>query len=414
MSWTKLGKWLKGPGLVMDIEVDPDVLDAYTKRWALRWRYFQQTFPEASQAHLDAMTGHDEMRSRITWLEGDFARIAEEILRLQEHATDYEILAGSMFLANLIEDSQPDLVSVLKTTKTNPETSRSNDETSTELGRPISQLRAVDRLHMFALRCINEMITRKQLLAAQAGPHWTSRGILRTDDEHESRSSHSAESPVASAVEETGSPNVNWDNYIPFQSMARQPPATETAPTAQSDLLTLRSALPDLRSSRQGASNANARNAPGTLVSSPNSHMKNLTALLGIAFFGASITWSTIFSGARGNLVLISWSACFFIVGTIGAAAASMLVIPEEDIVTVYPLVRWSVRIISLVAMVHVLAGMFLLAIAMLILDPEEDAVRGGRRGTQSAGGYAISASAALVIVAGTVWRRHTRRTWFL
>ncbi|KAJ7697356.1 hypothetical protein B0H17DRAFT_1197408 [Mycena rosella] len=109
----------------------------------------------------------------------------------------------------------------------------------------------------------------------------------------------------------------------------------ETGPTAQSELMTLRSALPDLRNPH-GIPNVNARNAPGT-ISSVNSHMKNLTAVLGIAFFGASITWSTIFSGTHGNLVLISWTACLFIVGAVAAAAASMLVISDEDIVAAYP-----------------------------------------------------------------------------
>ncbi|KAJ7792588.1 hypothetical protein B0H13DRAFT_1935689 [Mycena leptocephala] len=97
---------------------------------------------------------------------------------------------------------------------------------------------------------------------------------------------------------------------------------------------------------------------------------KNLTALLGIAFFGVSITWSTIFSGTRGNLVLISWAACFFIVAAVGAAGASILGMQDENIVAMYPPVRWTVRILSLLAMVHVPAGMFLVAIAILVLDP--------------------------------------------
>jgi hypothetical protein len=142
---------------------------------------------------------------------------------------------------------------------------------------------------------------------------------------------------------------------------------------------------------------------------------KNLTALLGIAFFGASITWSTIFSGTRGNLVLISWAACFFIVAAVGAAGASVLVMQDENLVATYLTVRWTVRILSLLAMVHVLAGMFLVAIAILVLDPGKVDIddRGGRRGTESAGAYAISLSMVSFIVVGAVWRRYTRHTWF-
>jgi hypothetical protein len=36
------------------------------------------------------------------------------------------------------------------------------------------------------------------------------------------------------------------------------------------------------------------------------SFQKNLAALLAIAFFGASVSWSTLFSGTRGNLGIIS------------------------------------------------------------------------------------------------------------
>ncbi|KAJ7800405.1 hypothetical protein B0H13DRAFT_2499949 [Mycena leptocephala] len=365
MSWNTVGKWLKGRETVMDIEVAPEDLEAWMKRWALKWHYFQEAFPETSQYDIDGM-GRDEMRTRITWLEGEFTRISDQILHLQEHATNYEILAGSQFVTTLIQDCQPDLVSVLTTSKTNGNNSTLTEEERVALVNQVGKLKSLEKLHMFALRCVNEMTTLKQTLAARSKFNL----------------------PVAG-----------------------------TDPIPPSDLNTLRLALPDLRIPPQVAANVNRRNEPRPLISasSANLHMKNLTALLGIAFFGASITWSTIFSGTRGNLVLISWAACFFIVAAVGAAGASVLVMQDENLVATYLTVRWTVRILSLLAMVHVLAGMFLVAIAILVLDPGKVDIddRGGRRGTESAGAYAISLSMVSFIVVGAVWRRYTRHTWF-
>ncbi|KAJ7262813.1 hypothetical protein C8J57DRAFT_1333853, partial [Mycena rebaudengoi] len=111
-TWTKIGKWLKGPETVMDIDVDPDELEAYTKRWELKWHYFQEAFPETDQDDVDGM-GRDEIRARGTLLEREFSRIAEQIHDLQEHTTDYEIIAGSIFTINLMQESQPELVRLL-------------------------------------------------------------------------------------------------------------------------------------------------------------------------------------------------------------------------------------------------------------------------------------------------------------
>ncbi|KAJ7473815.1 hypothetical protein B0H11DRAFT_2195488 [Mycena galericulata] len=425
LSWKTLSKWLKGRDTVMNIEIAPEELEAYTKRWALKWHYFQETFPETSQDDADGM-GRDEMRARITWLEGEFSRIAERIHNLPDDTADYEILAGSLFVANLIENCRPDLARVLTTSKTvgDDSTTRDGAGLGTAIAqvchnsdyfdghRPPQQLKTVEKSHMFALRCVNEIITMKQTLAARSK---ILHGDLSSPIENGSRSSKSVGSPVASAVE-ASEPGDGPDQSIHLHSMGRQLPTTATGPIAGSDPITLRSVLPDLRNPRPRVTNANRRNEPATLVSSANSHMKNLTALLGIAFFGASITWSTIFSGTRGNVVLISWAACLFIVGAVGAAGASILVMPDEDIVAKHLTVRWTVRIPSLLAMIHVLAGMFLVAIAILVLDPANGNLdlRGGQRGTQSAGGYAISVSAVFLIVVGIVWRWYTQHTCWM
>ncbi|KAJ7676388.1 hypothetical protein B0H17DRAFT_1334496 [Mycena rosella] len=121
LSWNAFGKWLKGRDTVMDIELDPDEFEAYTKRWALKWHYFQETFPETSQENVDGM-GRDEIGARITWL------------------TDYEILAGVASVANPIENCQPDLISVLTGSKAN---ATLTEQTSQELGSLVGQLKTM-------------------------------------------------------------------------------------------------------------------------------------------------------------------------------------------------------------------------------------------------------------------------------
>ncbi|KAJ7734020.1 hypothetical protein DFH07DRAFT_780447 [Mycena maculata] len=155
MSWNTVGKRLKGCETVMDTELAPEDLEAYMKRWALKWHYFQETFPETLQYDVDGM-GRDEMHTHIIWLEGEFTQISDEILCLQEHAvcdsswwkmtrliypsqTNYKILAGSLFVTNLIQDCQSDLVSVLTTSKTNGNNSTLMEEEHVALGNQVGQ-----------------------------------------------------------------------------------------------------------------------------------------------------------------------------------------------------------------------------------------------------------------------------------
>jgi hypothetical protein len=133
----------------MDIDVDPDELEAYTKRWELKWHYFQEAFPETDQNDVDGM-GRDEIRARGTLLVSQ-SRFETEIVTGHPHQgtrvfpdcradtrpartyseshswwnrmdtptvdasskTDYEIIAGSIFTINLMQECQPELVRLL-------------------------------------------------------------------------------------------------------------------------------------------------------------------------------------------------------------------------------------------------------------------------------------------------------------
>ncbi|KAF8182134.1 hypothetical protein K438DRAFT_1161860 [Mycena galopus ATCC 62051] len=313
----------------------------------------------------------------------------------------------------MFDACQPDLVSVMTAART-AENQLTSDSTASKFQVPIEQLKIVERSYMFGLSCMNKIVTLKQLQAVRR--HKAPAGSQHSESIRSSRRvSMSSENTVSEAVEETvndlqdaipASESVPLSESMPLDShnLARAPPASFVAFSPNNI---------DPGRAVERRINQIPRN-PLTEVSSSKSHMKNLNVLLGIAFFGASITWSTVFSGTRGDLVLISWSACLFIVGAIGAAAASMLVLPEEDIVAKHIQVRWTVRILSLCSMAHVLGGMFLVAIALLVLDPtqQNSQALGGRAATRSAGVYAIAVSMSFVGVSGAVWRRYTVRTW--
>lgn len=141
----------------------------------------------------------------------------------------------------------------------------------------------------------------------------------------------------------------------------------------------------------------------------------NINILLGVSFFGASITWSTVFAGSRGDMVIISWSAALFIIGTSSASSAAILLSTDEDIMEKYIAVRWTVRVLSMIAIAHILGGMIIIGVAFLILDMDarEPTFMGGRRALRGAGCYAIGVSVGLVGVGLVMRRRYTTRTWF-
>ncbi|KAF7352270.1 hypothetical protein MVEN_01190700 [Mycena venus] len=393
-AWTKLGRWLKGPDTVMDLDVDPDELEACKKQWALKWQKYCEDFPQESLGHLAGM-GQAELRARIDWLEAEFTRVREKIPELSDNTSDPQVLAGLLFIGEMLGSCQADLVSVMTA-------ARAVDSSVPEFHIPIEELKTVELCHMFALSCVNKIVTLKQVQAVRWRHQVGTSESDRTTSRRGSLSASEAEAQPATNVRTTptlepggvrfDSRNLTGDEPVnlPFHSE-------------------------DIGPGRLLGRAINQPQNPLTVVSSSNSHRNNLTALIGIAFFGASITWSTVFSGTRGDLVLISWSACLFIVGAVGAAAASMLLLPDEDLVAKYPPVRWTVRILSLLSMVHVLAGMFLVTLAILLLDPSQESLqaRAGRRGVQSAGVYAIAVSMGFVGVSGAMWRRHTIRTWF-
>ncbi|KAF7335293.1 hypothetical protein MSAN_02340000 [Mycena sanguinolenta] len=385
----------------MALDVDPEQLEACKKQWVIKWQKYHEEFPEESLAHIQGM-GHAELRERSHWLEAEFTRVRDNIPVLGNDTNDPEIVAGLIFVGELLDGCQADLVNLIRAGRTT-DTHSTSDSTRPKFQVPMEQLKNVERSHMFALSCMNEIMTLKQTPAIK----WQQQIAANSQLLKLNQSGLGPPMPFENLASEPD------DTANQMQTMPVSAPENQTLTrTPPVNFITSRSNDIDQNRPLGHGIDQNQQN-PLVVV---NAYIKNLTTLLGIAFFGASITWSTIFSGTRGDLVLISWSACLFIVGAVGAAAASMLVLPEEDIVARYRTVRWTVRILSLIAIVHVLAGMFLIAVAILVLDPTQQSPQAlaGKVGVRSAGAYAIAVSVSCVGVSGAVWRRYTTSTWFL
>ena len=121
---------------------------------------------------------------------------------------------------------------------------------------------------------------------------------------------------------------------------------------------------------------------------------------------GASLAWSAVFTGARGNLVLLAWASSAFIAGSV--AAGSMGIILESDKIDFDRDMgaRRSVRAFAITAAVMTFVGIILLGIATAGVDPSYTAVNNmasSRLGMQVAGWSMIVVVVIEVLLALTV-----------
>ncbi|KAJ7051657.1 hypothetical protein C8F01DRAFT_1376752 [Mycena amicta] len=355
--WSKLRQWVGGRDPTMQIDIDPDALEA------------------------------------------EFERIKDTLTSFNPTAANAEARVGAMVVLELIEECRPTIMNVLTATR--------NDASGFDRQQVVEDVRTIQRSYDFVLSA-NDKATRLQwktsrLLSQDAVQKLSATGRSETFSEpDQDRPSNSDERLARDATRVTG---VQFENKNSFRSddigigrlYGRKPPA-------RSEVI-------------------NAQPEPVTVVSSSQSHnlsprRQNLTTLIAISFFGASITWSTVFSGTRGNLLLIAWSACLFIVGAVIASAATLLVFSEEDLLEKHDQVRWTVRVLSLISILHVFAGMLCITLAILLLDPAAQNLQGpgspaGKMGFRAAGAYTIAAAGLAVLVAAAVWRRYSIPTWF-
>lgn len=66
-AWGKLKRLLRGPDLVMELDVDPEALARWSKTWESRWSRYREDLPDGSLDHIKGM-GQTELRERSNWL----------------------------------------------------------------------------------------------------------------------------------------------------------------------------------------------------------------------------------------------------------------------------------------------------------------------------------------------------------
>ncbi|KAF9018911.1 hypothetical protein BDZ89DRAFT_1164928 [Hymenopellis radicata] len=414
-SWLNtVGQWMKRPGLEV---LDSDELAAYAERWALKWKHYCEMFPAEEQRHFDRMS-EEEIQRKAAWFESDFTRITKRVAESIADSSDCEVVSGRSFVFGLIEECHSNVVHLQSSTSTPGPVASERLDT----------LKKVDRYHTFCLRVANELLTMTQLARRMPIP-----SVSQTADDVDidtqalsvqggSGSFHSGRPPESpndtwSFLYEGGTENgpihladMPTDTGI---TLSQRPPGQ--VPTLRYTLPDLRRDLPAPQYLRRQYQPPPQPQAATVALSSAQSHRTNINILLGVSFFGASITWSTVFASTRGDMVLTSWSASLFIIGTSSASSASILLSTDEDIVEKYIAVRWTVRVLSVIAIAHILGGIIMIGVVFLILDVDmqEPTFHGGKKALQAAGCYAIVLSVILVVVGLVIRRRYTTRTWF-
>lgn len=192
------------------------------------------------------------------------------------------------------------------------------------------------------------------------------------------------DSPVEPAIQRSP-PTVTFVDKGPGNGMAYPPSRRANVPNVARD------------EDRPATSDRCALScAVDALLSPCSTHMLVLSA---VSFFGAGMAWVAVFSGARENVVIMSWAASCFMVGAVTGGSAAWLAhgLLEQSVM------RWAVLVFSLCSATHTFAGLMLVSVAILVLDNGGHMGIGGQR---SAGAYALVLCVTGVAMAIVVrWR---------
>ncbi|KAF7290018.1 hypothetical protein HMN09_01306600 [Mycena chlorophos] len=313
---SKLRQWVTGRDLssTMQIDLDPAALTMQRAAWETEWTEAEMLYREDAWSSLQGL-GRGELRERMIRVESELERIRSNLAQLHPKPSEAQVRVGCMIVFELIEECQPTLMNILAST--------SRDATGFERPQIIEEIKTIERVYDFVLFCTAKL-TRLQWKTSGVLPPSANQQISKPDSLDEAEILHRewrATPPIDVAATGVASHDLNFfrsEEIGPGRLYGRRPKPA-------------RSQMPGVPLALE----------PVTVVSSSQSHKQNLAGLIGISFFGASITWSTIFSGTRGNLLLIAWSACLFIVAAVCASSATLLVFPE-DLLTTYTPVRWT------------------------------------------------------------------------
>jgi len=148
-------------------------------------------------------------------------------------------------------------------------------------------------------------------------------------------------------------------------------------------------------------------------ISDIGSYKATFATLAAIAFLGASLASNTVFTGARGDLVILAWASAAFITGSI--AAGSMGIIVDSDRIDLDRDMgaRRAIRSFAIMSALMTFVGIILLGVATATVEPTYvDVVVSGdtssrRLGMQAAGWFVVVVVVVEIFLAVTVRIMH-------
>ncbi|KAF8669052.1 hypothetical protein RHS04_08899 [Rhizoctonia solani] len=400
-----LKQWVWGLSSTPAPHYSPEAIEFCQKRWETKWSYYKKTQQEE---HSLSTLGKQALFAHVQHLEEELSRLQSRFTEMDTSEASAEMACGVQFVLSLIESQTPALFR-LKAAEM--------DSVAEPLEVLKNEVKLIDQVYQFAIQSL-DTITRlrmQQVLEMRAviafrllitssllyimeqtmDPDLESARSISVRSELEDHKGDSASDrreasiPSASIKESSGQ-----DMSDPAPGPSRIVPNERTIPpngvVMDEKGIIQRgpnyfSYPPNTNGTATVTRGSDRPPVPAPPVtqalSTAASHRATLLSLSAISFFGAGMAWATVFSGTRGDLVLVSWAASCFIVATATAACGTSLLDADGTLVERFMAVRWAVRILSLCATIHVFVGIMLVSAAILILDPNTDAPAGGTNG---------------------------------
>ncbi|CAE6476301.1 unnamed protein product [Rhizoctonia solani] len=403
------------------------------KRWETKWNYYKQTQQEQ---HMLVTMGKQELLAHVKHLEAELTRLQTRFTEMDISKASAEISCGVQFILSLIESQTPGLfrlrlkwIAYTLSPKTLFLWLIINEQVAEPLEVSKNEVKLIDQVYQFATQSLDTIsrLHMQQVLEMRT---------RTTDPDLESIHSISVRSKLEEQKTGSGSDRASSVQATPISipgpsrivSSERGTPPNEIVMDEKGTLQTQPNWFtypPNSNGMATEARETDPEPAPAPAItqamSTAASHRATLLSLSAISFFGAGMAWATVFSGTRGDLVLISWAASCFIVATMSAACGTSLLDVDGTLVERFLPVRWTVRLLSLCATAHVFVGIMLVSAAILILDPNTETPQGGIGGQgfnvvaeRVAGAYSLVLCGVAAISAFVVRRRYSRRTWFM
>ncbi|KAG8752707.1 hypothetical protein FRC12_011819 [Ceratobasidium sp. 428] len=188
-----LQQWFRGLSSTPVAHFSPEAIEIVEERWKVKWEYYNQTFrEEAEQAALDDMPRR-ELYKHVERLEAEFERLRSRFMEIDSAKASAEVTTGVQFVLSLIEAQTPEIYQIKAT-----ELNESQDNEQLKALR--QQVKAIDRVHKFALQSSDAVHRIKVLELLGSRTKKTTEGRLDSGDlEKGSRSSTEIASPSGAA-----------------------------------------------------------------------------------------------------------------------------------------------------------------------------------------------------------------------